>query len=208
MLWILINKKISFSSASALIIGVRKENRENSPSWQSTYITINIEKRKARGSFSFLAPLSVPDPLKPSSSPLHFIVVLKKNSKTQGTDKALTKKRRKKLCCYGSVYSELLKFGAYLYFKTNRDHVHNSRWCKGRTEFITGKSMWGQELQAFPVEEVGWAAAAWLERAHYCLALQAESTVWYPSLLAGYTCNFATLCTIFWLVLGVTSKTK
>lgn len=32
--------------------------------------------------------------------------------------------------CYGSMYSELLKLGAYLYFKTNRYHISNSRCCK------------------------------------------------------------------------------
>jgi hypothetical protein len=52
------------------------------------------------------------------------------NFKTQERDKALTKKKRKKLCCYGSVHSELLKFGAYLYFSTNRDRVNNSRCFK------------------------------------------------------------------------------
>lgn len=52
------------------------------------------------------------------------------NSKTQERDKALMKKKRKDLSCYGSVSSELLKLGAYLYFKTNRDHVNNSRCCE------------------------------------------------------------------------------
>lgn len=32
--------------------------------------------------------------------------------------------------CYGSVYFELLNLGAYLYFKTNRYHINNSRCCK------------------------------------------------------------------------------
>lgn len=78
------------------------------------------------------------------------------NSKTQERDKALTKKKRKKLCCYGSVCSELLKFGGYLYFKTNRDHVNDSRCCKERIEFITDWSMWSQKQQALSVEEVRW----------------------------------------------------
>lgn len=102
-------------------------------------------KNKSRGNSSFLTPLSTPDPLKSSSSPLYFVVVLKMSSKTPERDKALTKKKRRKLCSYGSVYSELLKFGAYLYFKTNRDHVNNSRCCKGQIGFITGRSMWGQK---------------------------------------------------------------
>ena len=104
-----------------------------------------IGKTKARGNSSFLTALSTPDPSKSSSSPVYFIVVLKMNSTIQERAKNLIKKKRKKLCCYGSVYSELLKLGAYLYFKTNRDHVNNSRCCKGRIEFIIGRSMWGQK---------------------------------------------------------------
>ena len=67
--------------------------------------------------------------------------------------------------------------------------------------------MWGQKQQALPGEEVGWAAATWLERARYRITVQAESTVWCPALWVGYTCSFATPCMIFLLVPGVTSKT-
>lgn len=102
-------------------------------------------KIKNKGQLFILTALSTPDPSKSSSSPLDFIVVLKMNSKTQERDKTLTKKKRKKLGCYGSVYFELLKFGSYLYFKTNRDHVNNSRCCKGGIEFFIGRSMWGQK---------------------------------------------------------------
>lgn len=113
-------------------------------------LTVNIyyykyRKNKSKGQLSIYEPLKHSSSSQSSSSLLNFIVVLKMNSKTQERDKALTNKKRKKLCCYGSVYSELLKFGAYLYFKTNRDHVNNSRCCKGSIEFIIGRSMWGQK---------------------------------------------------------------
>lgn len=126
-------------------LNFRKQNTENGLNWQSTCITTIMGNTKARGNSSFLNPWSTLEILKSSSSPLYFIVVLKMNSKTQERDKALTHKKRKKLCCYGSVYSELLKFGAYLYFKTNRDHINNSRCCKGRIEFIIGRSTLGSE---------------------------------------------------------------
>lgn len=119
----------------------RKQNTENGSNGQSTCITANMGKTKARGKSSFLNPWSTLEPLKSSSSPLYLIVVLNMNSKTQGRDKALTHKKGKTLCCYGSVYPELLKLGAYLYFKTNRDHVNNSRCCKGRIAFVIGRSM-------------------------------------------------------------------
>lgn len=121
------------------------EKRTHGSKWQSTCITANIGKTKARDNSSFLVPWNTADPLKSSSFPLYFIVVLKMNSKTQERGKALTNKKRKKRGCYGSVSAELLKFGAYLYFKTNRDHVNNSRCCKGRIEFIIGRFTWGQK---------------------------------------------------------------
>lgn len=104
------------------------------------------------------------------------------NSKTQERDKALTKKKRKKQCCHGSVYSELLKFGAYLYFKTNRDHVNNSRCCKGRIEFIIG-NLWGSEAMGSSCGGSWWAAATGPERACYSSTHQAESTAWCCFLL-------------------------
>lgn len=92
--------------------------------------------------------------------PLHFIslLFLKWIPKPKRGIRLLPRRKGKRLCCYGSVYSELSKLGAYLYFKTNRDHVNNSRCCERRVGFITGGPMWGQKSQSLPVEEVGWAA--------------------------------------------------
>lgn len=139
----IMNKKMSFFSwLEGKLFSVKCRRR-----WlKFTVIMYYCEytKSKIKKSSSFLTPLRTPDPFKSSSSLLYFNVVLKMNTKTQERDKSLTEKKRKKLCCYGSVYSELLKFGPYLYFKTNRDHINNSRCCKGRIELITGWSVWDQ----------------------------------------------------------------
>lgn len=128
----------------------------------NSIVTCNDRKTKAKNDSTFLLLWSTPEPLKYFSS-FYFIVVLKMNSKTQERDKALTKKKRKKQCCHGSVCSELLKFGAYLYFKTNRDQVNNSRCCKGRVEFIIG-NLWGSEAMGSSCGGSRWAAATWPER--------------------------------------------
>lgn len=97
---------------------------------QSTCRAADVVKTKPR---EFFLSNTHEYPLRLSSLlPLHVIslLFLKWTLKPKRDMRLIQTSKGRSCGCYGSVQFELLKLGAYLYFKTNRYHVNNSRCCK------------------------------------------------------------------------------
>lgn len=115
---------------SCLILMINFKFRWEETQVQSTHRTAEVVKTKSREFFisnTHEYPLSLSNLL-----PLHVfsLLFLKQILKPKRDMRLLETSKGRSCGCYGSVYFELLKLGAYLYFKTNRYHINNSRCCR------------------------------------------------------------------------------